>query len=509
MKRLGTGVVRCLPALVLAGLIANPGQAQQAREVTVVLVEGLDIVDPCHISRSNIGRVLKQNVFETFTEINPDDGSITPRLAKSWEQVDADTWRFRLQEDVEFHDGTPFDAAAAKFTIDRLMGGKVYCEDQAKFLGGVKLNVEPVDGNTIDVTTDPPQPILPTLFGTIGVTSPKTPVDQLTREPIGTGPYTFGRWRPDRDIVLERFEGYWGKKPAAEKATYVWRGESAVRAAMVAAGEADIAPNIAPQDATDPKTDFSYFNSETTSLRMSMDVPPLDDLRVRKAINYAIDREGMRGTVLSEEVVPASQLVVPSINGYNPKLEPFPYDPDEAQRLLAEARAAGAPVDKPIQMIGRLEVYPNATESMEAMLAMLQAVGLNVSLQMVEVAQWQDLATKPYAQDRPPTLLQTMHDNNNGDAVFTVYYKYHSSGAQSDMVGHPELDQVIVEAGAATGDRRRELYQEVFRRLREEIVPDVLLFHMVGFSRVSPRLDFKPSIATNSELQLAQIGFRQ
>jgi peptide/nickel transport system substrate-binding protein len=498
-------------AIVTAGIIAGapaPGAVQDDHAITVVLVEGLDIVDPCHISRSNIGRVLKQNVFETFTVIDPDDGSITPRLATSWEQVDEDTWRFHLRQGVKFHDGADFNAEAAKFTLDRLTSEKFYCEDKAKFFGGIEIQTEIVDPYTIDVTSDPVQPILPTLFGTIGLTSPNTPADGLTREPIGTGPYTFAEWNVGQSIVLERFDGYWGEQPEVTKATYVWRDESAVRAAMVATGEADIAPNIAPQDATNPETDFSYFNSETARLRISMDVPPFDDVRVRKALNYAIDREAMRGTIFSKEVVPASQLVVPSINGHNPDLKPYPYDPAKAMALLDEARADGVPVDTPIRMIGRLEVYPNATESMEAMLAMLQAVGLDVSLEMVEVAQWTELATKPYAEDRPPTLLQTMHDNNNGDAVFTVYYKYSSEGAQSDMVGHPELDKMIVEAGAATGDERRQMFQEIFRILHEEIVPGVMLYHMVGFSRVSPRLEFKPSIATNSELQLQQISFK-
>jgi peptide/nickel transport system substrate-binding protein len=496
-------------AAVLAalGAVAEPAEAQD-RSVTIVLPEGLDIVDPCHVSRSNIGRVLKQNVVETLTEINPEDGSITPRLATEWEPVDDDTWRFHLREGVKFHDGADFNAEAVKFNIDRMLSDAIYCEDRAKFFAGTDLEAEVVDDHTLDVTATPPQPILPTLFGTIAIGSPNTPTQELTREPVGTGPYVFAQWRPNRDIVLERFGDYWGEQPQVEQATYVWRDESAVRAAMVAAGEADISPTIAPQDATDPETDFSYFNSETTRLRMSLDVPPLDDVRVRKAINYAIDREAMRGTIFDEEVVPAAQLVVPSINGHNPDLEPFPYDPAEAKRLLDEARADGVPVDEPIRMIGRIEVYPNAAESMEAMLAMLQSIGLNVDLEMVEVAQWTDLATKPYAEDRPPTLLQTMHDNNNGDAVFTVYYKYHSEGAQSDT-SDPALDKMIVEAGAATGKERQQKYQEIFRVLREDIVPGVMLYHMVGFSRVNPRLDFTPSLATNSELQLSQISFKE
>ncbi|HEX6143965.1 MAG TPA: ABC transporter substrate-binding protein [Geminicoccaceae bacterium] len=494
-------------SVLAAALLAAPAGAQD-RAVTIVLPEGLDIVDPCHVSRSNIGRVLKQNVVETLTEIDPEDGSITPRLATGWEQLDDDTWRFQLREGVKFHDGADFNAEAVKFNIERMLGDAIYCEDKAKFFAGTDLEVEVTDDHTIDVTATPPQPILPTLFGTIAIGSPNLPTDELTREPVGTGPYVFAEWRPDRDIVLERFEDYWGEPPAVEQATYVWREESAVRAAMVAAGEADISPTIAAQDATDPEMDFSYFNSETSRLRISMDVPPLDDVRVRKAVNHLIDREAMIGTIFPEGVVPAANLVVPSINGHNPDIEPYSYDPAKAKELLDAARADGVPVDEEIRLIGRLEVYPNATESMEAILAMLLEGGINASLEMVEVAQWTDLATKPYAEDRPPTLLQSMHDNNNGDAVFTVYYKYHSEGAQSDT-DDPELDRKIIEAGAATGEERTKMFQEIFRIVHDDVVPQVLLYHMVGFSRVHPRLDFTPTLATNSELQLSQISFKE
>src|SRR5690606_502429 len=117
--------------------------------------------------------------------------------------------------------------------------------------------------------------------------------------------------------------------------------ESAVRAAMVQTGEADLAPAIASQDATNPETDFSYFDSETTRFRIDATVPPLDDVRVRQALNLAVDREGLRGSIFSADVLPASQLVTPAISGYNPDLQVWEYDVEEAKRLIEEARADG------------------------------------------------------------------------------------------------------------------------------------------------------------------------
>jgi peptide/nickel transport system substrate-binding protein len=253
--------------------------------------------------------------------------------------------------------------------------------------------------------------------------------------------------------------------------------------------------------------DFSYFNSETSSFRIDVNTPPLDDLRVREALNLAVDRDAMIGTIFSEDVVKATQMVVPSINGHNPKLEPYPYDPEQAKALLAEAAADGVPVDDEITIIGRLEIYPNATEHAEAVMAMLSDAGFNVKLNMLEVAEWVDTYTKPYAEDRPPQLVQTQHDNNNGDAVFTVFFKYHSDGAQS-VLSDPELDALIEKATVSTGDVRRETWQEAFRMVHEDLIADMMMFHMVGYTRVGPRVDFTPDISTNSELQIAKVKFK-
>lgn len=496
-----------LPALAIAAMLAGKAALAQERGITIVLPEEPDIIDPCHASRSNIGRVVKQNVAETLTEIDPADGSVRPRLATSWEQVDERTWRFKLKEGVRFHDGTAFDAEAAVTSINRTLDPQLDCEIRVKFFGNTRLTAKAVDATTLEVQTEGASPIMPTMMGTMTIQAPGTVKDKLTREPVGTGPYRFTSWRPGQDVVLTRFDDYWGQKPEVEKATYIWRTESAVRAAMVAAGEADIAPSISATDATDPAMDFSYFDSETTNFRIDVGLPPLDDVRVRKALNHAIDRDAIRGTILSKDVVPATQFIVPSINGYNPNLKPWTYDPEQAKSLLAAAKADGVPVDKEIVLFVRRGIHAGVTEVAEAIHAMLQDVGFNVTLRIVEVAEWVDLYTQPFAQDRPPNLVHAMHDNNNGDAVFTVYFKYHTNGAQSAL-SDPRVDKIIEQAQVAVNPERQKLWQEAFRLINEEIVADVPLFHMVGYTRVGPKVNFKPTISTNSEIQIATITFK-
>jgi peptide/nickel transport system substrate-binding protein len=100
-----------------------------------------------------------------------------------------------------------------------------------------------------------------------------------------------------------------------------------------------------------------------------------------------------------------------------------------------------------------------------------------------------------------------MHDNDKGDAAFTVYYSYSCKSNQSSMCDKT-VDEMIEKAQVATGEERRTLWRATFKRLYEEIIPNVLLFHMVGYTRVGKRINFKPSIATNSEIQLAQITFK-
>jgi peptide/nickel transport system substrate-binding protein len=225
------------------------------------------------------------------------------------------------------------------------------------------------------------------------------------------------------------------------------------------------------------------------------------------ALNYAFDRQALRGSILSKDIDHATQIVVPSINGHNPALKVRKYDPAMAQKLIAEAKAAGTPVDKEIVIIGRTNIYPNGTEAMEAMMAMYQAVGLNVKLRMLEVGSWLKYLTKPYDENRPPILLQAQHDNNNGDAVFSVFNKFACGGAQSSTCDK-NLDGLIGKASTMSGDERRKTWQEVNRIIYEDLASDVWMYHMVGYSRVGKRINFTPSISTNSELHLEDITFK-
>lgn len=490
---------------IAAIAIAGPALAADT-DIVIALNEELEVVEPCMASQSNIGRVILQNISETLTELDTSNGTLKGRLAEGWEAVDGDTWRFTLRPGVSFSDGTGFGAEDVKHSIERTLSDKITCEIGAKFFGGMTITTEVVDDLTIDITSDPAQPILPLLMSTLTIVPAETPVE-FTRTPVGTGPYALTEWNAGQSIVLDRRDGYWGDAPAVTKATYVFRSDDAVRAAMVTAGEADIVPLINQNDANNAATDFSYPNSETTYLRVDQGKAPLDDLRIRKAMNMAVDRDAFLGTLIPEDAIKATHMVPPSTLGWNGDLQPLAYDVEGAKALVAEARAAGVPVDTEIEMVCRTGNFPNVTEVCEALQQMFADVGLNVKLTMMEVAEWIQVYSKPFAEDRGPRMVMAMHDNNRGDPVFSMYFKYACEGLQSGLCD-AEVDKMMADATAATGDDRAAAWSAVFSKVHNDLVADVFLFHMVGYSRVSERLDFLPTIATNSELQLSQIKFK-
>ncbi len=474
--------------------------------IKVVLAEEADLLEPCMATRSNIGRIIMENVSETLTELDVRGGTgVQPRLAEKWEQNADGSWRFHLRQGVKFSDGTGFDAKDVKHSFDRIMSDKNTCESR-RYFGGMTVTPTVVDDYTIDFKADPVQPILPLLLTLVTIVPEETPLE-FVREPVGTGPYKLSNWTPGQQIVLTSRDDYWGAKPEVTEATYLFRADPAVRAAMVQAGEADLSPSISQVEATNAATDFSYLDSETVYLRIDHNIEPLNDVRIRRALNLAIDRQAFLGTLLPDSALLATAIVPPPTLGWNKDVKVPAYDPEAAKKLIEEAKADGVKVDTPITIIARSANFPNVTEIMEAIQQQLQEVGLKVELKFVEVAEHEQYYSKPFAEGRGPQLVAAMHDNSKGDPSFSMFFKYATEGTQSGF-SDPKVDDLIKRASAAVGDERAKLWSELIAYLHDDVVADVLLFHMVGFSRVSERLDFKPTMATNSMLQLSEIKIK-
>lgn len=499
-QAIGYAAATAVALTVGAGAVA----AQQPnKNIRIVLDAEPDTLDPCNTTRSTIGFVIRNNLVETGTKIDAETGQIQPGLVTEWTRTGDSRWRLKLRPGVSFQDGSAFNAETFVKSFQRVLNPKLNCATRSYHFEGMKFTFDVVDDLTVDLKTDHPAPLLPVMLATLPMVSPNTPFDDFTRAPVGTGPYSFASWKPGEGIELKRNDKYWGAKPEVETVTYLFRKESLVRAAMVASGEADIAPEIAPQDADNPKTDFSYLNSETMRLRIDVDKPPMNDLRVREAMNLALDRQAMIGSIYSPRWVLAKNYVMPTINGYNDTIKPFPYDPDKAMKLIAEAKADGVPVDKEILVIARPNV-PAGAEGMQAISEMLNAVGFNTKPQLLEANEYNGFYFKPFNDSTAPHLLMDIHDNNTGDAGITLLNKYHSTGGTSKS-HDPELDKLIDQGSATDNPKRSELYQAAFARIHDQAY-DIMLFHQVADARVSPRLNFKPT--SRGRLDVATITFK-
>ena len=197
-----------IASILAATTCAFAAHAQDAsKQIKVVLALPIDTVDSCNMSRGYLGTVLKQNVVETLTQLDPKDSKVLPRLALSWERKDAATWRIKLRQGVKFHDGGDFNAEAVAAALSRILDPKLSCIDRFKFLPNIKLTSKVIDNYTIDITSDQPLALFPSYLAQLGMTSPKTDNTKLTTHPVGTGPYAFASWDPTQNLVLKRFDG--------------------------------------------------------------------------------------------------------------------------------------------------------------------------------------------------------------------------------------------------------------------------------------------------------------
>ncbi|SFA77976.1 peptide/nickel transport system substrate-binding protein [Amycolatopsis marina] len=492
-------------AVLLTGACSVGGSeaGAAADTVRIVLPEEPPTLEPCDASLTATGRVTRSNITEPLTERVPETGELEPKLATEWEQTEPTSWTFQLREGVKFHDGTPLTAEAAAFSIERTVNSDIGCNVDGYVFGDSELTATAVDDTTVEVTTATPDPILPLRLSFVEIVPADTDAEAKVRQPVGTGPYRIDQWNQGVSLRLAAFDGYWGEAPPFPTAEYVWRAEGSIRAAMVSSGEADVAVGLAPADGAGDRA-VEYPNNETSYLRMDATKAPLDDIRVRQAINYAIDKEGMVASVFSGLGQPAGQVVPEGVTGHNPDVGPWPHDMAKAKSLIAEARADGVPVDTAITIIGRNGIYPKAAEAMEVAQNSLIEVGLKVDIQMLDVNAWLEYLLRPFPTDIGPTLLQAQHGNQAGDAAFTMGQIYGSEGAQSSY-GTAELDALVEEAELASGADRQAKFAEALAYQNENVVRDAVLAHMTGIMALSPSVTYEPNSATNDEMHLAEM----
>ncbi len=471
----------------------------------IVLQEEPPTLEPCESSLTSTGVVVRSNISEPLVERDPSTGELAPLLATAWRQTSDTEWTFDVRQGVTFSDGTPFTAADAAFSIDRAVNSDLQCNVDGYVFGDEKLAVAAPDDTTVTVGTEKPDPILPLRISFVEIVPRSTSTSQKVREPIGTGPYAIADWEYGQKLVLRRNDAYWGTKPDFARAEYQWRSEGSVRAAMVVNDEADIGTLIGPEDGAGD-LGVAFPNNETTALRITGTEPPLDDIRVRQAINYAVNRTGIVKALFRGMGEPAAQLIPEGVVGYNPDLQLWPHDPEKAKQLIDEARADGVPVDKQIRLIGRTAQFPKITETVEVIQNELSQIGLNVKIEMMDTAGQLQYQLRPFPDNSGPFVALIMHGNQAGDAAFSVDQYMRTDGAQNGY-GTAAFDRKIEAAGQLTGQQRQDTYAKLFAEEPNEIAQFAYIAHMNGVLAKSARVDYQPNSATGDEMRLSEMTF--
>ncbi|GAB13232.1 putative ABC transporter substrate-binding protein [Arthrobacter globiformis NBRC 12137] len=484
--------------------VANSDAAAlSSNTVRVVLGQEPPTLEACESNLTSTGVVVRSNVTEPLIERNPKTGELEPKLATEWKATSDTEWTLKLREGVKFQDGTPFNAEAAAFTIDRAVNSKLGCNVEGYVFGDADLKVKAVDASTLTVTTPEPDPILPLRLSFLEVVPTSTSTTAKVREPIGTGPYKIEQWDSGQKITLSTWDGYWGDKPAYAKAEYQWRSESSVRAAMVTSGEADVAMGLSPDDNIGD-LGVDYPNNETVALRLDANAAPLNDIRVRQAVNYAIDKEGIVNSLYQGKHKVAAQLVPEGVVGHNSALTGWPFDLDKAKSLVAEAKADGVDTSKQISLVVRSAQFPKITELGQVLQEQLGQAGLNVKLKMLETSQHLTYQVRPFPKDEGAVALMTQHGNQAGDAAFTVDQYMLSTGAQS-YFGTPEFDAMIKKADAASGDERKKDFEEIFAYQNDKVVQFAHISHQTGIIGKAKSVNYTPNSSSGDELRVAEM----
>jgi peptide/nickel transport system substrate-binding protein len=377
--------------VVAAGLLAavSPARAAPPDALVMGMVLEPPHLDPTAGAAGAIDEVVYANVFEGLTRIGP-DGAVRPGLAERWEvSADGLTYTFHLRPGVTFHDGTAFTAGDAVFSLTRAMA-----EDSVnaqKGLFAAIQTVEAADDRTLVVTLSRPEGRL--LFnlgwGDAVMVAPES-ADTNTVNPIGTGPFRFVEWVQGDRVELAANPDYWGAAPALARATFRFISDPAAALAAMMAGDADAFANFpAPEGLEALKADprFSVVIGSTegeTILALNHRRPPLDDLRVRRAISHAIDRAALIDGAMFGHGTPIGSHFAPHHPAYVDLTGMYPHDPEAARALLAEAGIEpGA-----LSLTLHLPPPSYARRSGEIIAAQLGDVGINVEIIPVEWAQW-------------------------------------------------------------------------------------------------------------------------
>lgn len=386
---------RVCAALAFASLVAASPLA--ARELTIAYANRVTAVDPhFHYSAANIA--MSRHFFDPLI-LQDEEQGLRPGLALSWTALDDRTWELRLRPGVRFHDGSEFTAEDVAFTLERAANVPNSPGSFAIYIRAIDRAVV-IDRHTIRLHTVQPHPQLPWDLSTFGIIPRSIAAFATTAEfasgraMVGTGPFRFESWTPNEKVVMVRNDDYWGERPAWSRVAVTLVPNNTARLAALLSGTVDVIEQVPSVDVAQlrQRGDVALagrMTNRVTYLNMDADrevspfvtdragnAPvrnPLRDARVRRALSMAINRAALVEHTLSGAGVPIGQMVPKGLFGHDPALAPHPYDPDAAQRLLAEAGYADG---FGVTLHGATDAFENGPQVCQAVAQMLARIGI-------------------------------------------------------------------------------------------------------------------------------------
>ncbi|MEC8036794.1 MAG: ABC transporter substrate-binding protein [Pseudomonadota bacterium] len=371
-------------------------QAQQRTEAIIGLQLEPPHLDPTSAAAGAIDQVLYANVFEGLTRFGP-DGSVQPGLAASWTiSEDGLSYTFQLREGVTFHDGTAFDASDVVFSLDRARAEDSTNAQKALFAG--IEGVEALGDSSVRIDLAAPQGnfLFNLAWGDAVMVAPES-IGDIKNQPIGTGAFRFEQWRRGDQISLSRNADYWGEAASLEAATFKFISEPTAAYAAMLAGDIDAfysypAPENLAQFERDPRFTVLSGNTEgETILAMNNQQAPFDDIRVRKAVSHAIDRQAIIDGAMFGYGTPIGSHFAPHNPDYVDLTAKAAFDPALSRDLLAQAGYAEG-----FTTTLKLPPPSYARRGGEIIAAQLREVGIEAEISFLEWAQWLEQVFRGY-----------------------------------------------------------------------------------------------------------------
>ncbi|NLK19491.1 MAG: glutathione ABC transporter substrate-binding protein [Synergistaceae bacterium] len=452
---------------ILALAFCLPASAAELRLAQVADVSSLDTQKVSDVYSANVIRQIYSNLVQVDENME-----IVPDLAEGWDNPDDVTWVFHLRKGVKFHNGEPFTAADVKYTFERLLDPKT-ASPGATHLKEVE-SMEAVDDHTLKIVTK--RPFAPMLMS---LTRYETAIlnqkaveaagaDYGSKAAVGTGPFKFESWSRGDKVVLVRNDEYFGGPAGVEKLVYRGIPEDATRLVELESGGIDLIPGNFPyQEFANIEKDDRYETyrvpaMSTLYMGLNTEVKPFGDVRVRKAMNYAVDKQAIIDAVYFGLGAPARGPLSPVIWGFDPERKPsYPYDPNKARELLKEAGFADG-FDMTIYSDNRTE-RRSAAELIQAYLA---EVGIRAQIELME---WSALLSTS-AKGIGGAFMLGWTGTGDADGGLTPVYHSANIGSSNRFRYKSETIDALIEKGMATLDldARRKVYAEAQEACNEE-----------------------------------------